>query len=262
MIIKRQIVPNFFTGMNFILGLCVILIVTGSQTDSFVVSWVTKSPFMLGAWMILWSVNMDKMDGLTARLMNASSDFGAEFDSLADLLTFGISPAMLVFYYTKSINPLWFNNHKVLMFVALVVYAIFTAMRLARFNSDPCTKLNRSFFTGLPSTVAGGLVALVVILFDQYELYKMGSSAMSILPSLLIACGLAMVSPFLLPKLARRKRVVLNFMQTILVVFGYIFSFGMLFPEYLFTIIVMYTIGGFLYSFINRSKIDEEFLES
>ena len=259
MIVKKQIVPNLFTGLNFILGLCVIIVVTGFHNQETLISWISKSPIVLGAWMILWSVNMDKMDGLTARLMNASSEFGAEFDSLADLLTFGVAPGFLVFYFVKQKNYDWFVQNQPLMFVALFVYAICTAMRLARFNTNESAPLFKVYFTGLPSTVAGGLTALSVILFDRYEIIDLNSHYISILPIMLIFLGVMMVSPLLFPKLMRRKKRWMNFFQLVFAVCGYVCGFAMIFPEFMFFIVMVYVLIGFCYGMIYRPQIIQKY---
>ena len=81
----RYLVPNAFTSMSLILGLIsVVLSVRGNPA--------------LAAWLILWGVLLDKLDGSAARLLNASSPFGAQLDPFADFVSFGIAPAALFFF--------------------------------------------------------------------------------------------------------------------------------------------------------------------
>ena len=74
----RFILPNAFTSLNFLLGAFSICWTTGAFT--------AKDPILMGAYFIILSVLLDKLDGFAARLVNASSEFGAQFDSLADLI--------------------------------------------------------------------------------------------------------------------------------------------------------------------------------
>ena len=84
----RYVFPNAFTSMNFLLGVFSICWVTGT--------FATKDPILMGAYFIILCVLLDKLDGFAARLVNASSEFGAQFDSLADLIAFGLAPAFCI----------------------------------------------------------------------------------------------------------------------------------------------------------------------
>ena len=83
MVKLRYTIPNSFTALSLLLG--VGSIVTGQLGN-----------LELAGWMIVWCGLLDVMDGLAARLLKATSDFGAEFDSMADLVSFGVAPGMLV----------------------------------------------------------------------------------------------------------------------------------------------------------------------
>jgi CDP-diacylglycerol--serine O-phosphatidyltransferase len=90
---SRFILPNAFTSMNFLLGVFAICWVTGAFS-----SFTGADPIRTGAYFILLSVLLDKLDGFAARLVNASSEFGAQFDSLADLISFGLAPSFTIFF--------------------------------------------------------------------------------------------------------------------------------------------------------------------
>ena len=81
----RYLVPNGCTALSMLFG-CASAVCSSTQQ------------FELAAWLILWGVLLDKLDGLMARLMNATSNFGVQFDSFADFIVFGIAPAALVYY--------------------------------------------------------------------------------------------------------------------------------------------------------------------
>ena len=81
----RYHIPNTFTALSLLLGFASIITATIGQLE-------------LAAWMIVWCGLLDVMDGLAARLLKATSLFGAEFDSMADLIAFGAAPAVLVMF--------------------------------------------------------------------------------------------------------------------------------------------------------------------
>ena len=115
-----------------------------------------------------WAILLDALDGRVARLANAASDFGVEFDSLADVLSFGIAPAVLAFAWGYGGVP---QLAKVAWFASFI-YLICGALRLARFNvgahkpQKPTevnpAKLDKKQFVGLPIPAAAGLIAAIV----------------------------------------------------------------------------------------------------
>ena len=83
--VLRYTIPNGFTAFSLLLG--ITSIVTTQLGD-----------LELAAWMIVWCGLLDTMDGVAARILKATSSFGAEFDSMADLVAFGVAPAILVLH--------------------------------------------------------------------------------------------------------------------------------------------------------------------
>ena len=104
---------------------------------------------------------MDILDGRVARLMKATSQFGLEFDSLADVVSFCVAPAFLIYSFALSAlgRPAWFGAF---------LFVICGALRLARFNVHTGT-VDRRFFVGLPTPAAAGLVVSAVILLKGVE---------------------------------------------------------------------------------------------
>jgi CDP-diacylglycerol--serine O-phosphatidyltransferase len=102
---------------------------------------------------------LDGLDGRIARLTRTSSDFGVQFDSLADIVSFGIAPALLA--YQWALLPL----DRMGRFIAFI-YVVCAAMRLARFNLKVNVEEKRHF-AGLPSPAAGGVIACVVFAFPE-----------------------------------------------------------------------------------------------
>jgi CDP-diacylglycerol--serine O-phosphatidyltransferase len=264
MVQKRFLVPNLFTGLNFLIGIYAILLMAEAmipERSGRSIPLFGKTPLELAAWMITWCVLLDKLDGFMAKLLNASSEFGAQFDSLADLVAFGVAPALLVYYYLHSAAPEWAAAHRPLMIASLSVYVLCAALRLARYNAVDADGL-KDWFHGLPSTFAGGFVALSVILHSQYGLAGAFPFSLTMLPLLLILTGLLMVSPLYLPKLTRRKSGALNALQIGNVFAGYVCGFGMIFPEYLYLLLLVYGVFGFGTGLSRRAEIEATLPES
>ncbi len=132
------------------------LITTASLFCAFLaLVWISRGIFESAAIAIFFAALLDGLDGKVARITNTSSAFGVEYDSLADLVAFGVTPAFLLFnwqlaYYGRAGLAVCF------LFVAC------GAMRLARFNVSTGTA-NKKFFTGLPIPAAGCTVAALVL---------------------------------------------------------------------------------------------------
>ena len=108
------VLPNLFTASSIFVG--VISIVEAS-----------KDHFVLASWLILLALIFDGLDGRIARMTNTTSQFGVEFDSLADIISFGIAPAMILYFFVGD----EFGRFGILV---SALYVIFGAIRLARFN--------------------------------------------------------------------------------------------------------------------------------
>jgi CDP-diacylglycerol--serine O-phosphatidyltransferase len=255
---KRYLVPNLFTGLNFLLGIFSILVMAEAFTSpepGRPILGFSKAPLILAAWIIVWCVLLDKLDGFAARILKASSDFGAQFDSMADLIAFGIAPGFLVYFFMQSLDYAWFAAHRPLMLVSVSVYMLCASMRLARYNAIDSEELV-NYFHGLPSTFAGGFMAVSVILYSKYQVAGMFQGSMLILPLLLILVGILMVSPLYLPKLVRRENKAFNFFQIVNIILGYSCGFGMIFPEYLYAGALTYGLFGFGYGFLKKGVIN------
>jgi CDP-diacylglycerol---serine O-phosphatidyltransferase len=251
----RYILPSFITGVNFILGIYAILIAAifahGQPNSELTI--FGQTPLIGAAWIIVWCNLLDKLDGMMARILNAFSEFGAQFDSLADLISFGLAPSFLVYCYLRHEAPVWANANLRLLVISLTVYVLCAAIRLARYNAKDAHALS-SVFMGMPSTFAGGLTALSVILFDKYGVAARFAGGYYLLPLILITLGIFMVSPLYFPKIAKRKTRVLNLIQFPAILSGYICGFGMIFPEYMYALLLIYGAVGFSYAFIHRAE--------
>ena len=140
--------------------------------------------FIHAAVAIFISMIFDGLDGRVARLTHTQSAFGAEYDSLADMVSFGIAPALVVF--TWSLAPLGKIG-----WIAAFIYAVGAALRLARFNTMLGVEEKR-YFTGLPSPAAAALVAGVI--WAANDKGVTGESMATIMALLVPITGLLMVS--------------------------------------------------------------------
>src|SRR5277367_2826883 len=168
--------PTLFTAGNIFLGfIAIVQSVEGSLfgNDGNLGS---NPHFEMAAKAIGVAVVLDGLDGRIARLTNTVSDFGREMDSLADVITFGIAPAVLAYCWgVQTVKPGPFLDHRVGIFVAFL-FLLCGAARLARFNvqTNPIPKnpgrSDRKYFVGLPIPAGAGMVAAVVYACDSVPL--------------------------------------------------------------------------------------------
>jgi CDP-diacylglycerol--serine O-phosphatidyltransferase len=153
---------------------------------------------MLAGWLIMLAMIFDALDGHVARLTKASSDFGAQLDSLCDLVTFGVAPAFLL----VKMCPGFTFHHNQMIWIIAAAFASCAALRLARFNVETDEEDDHMTFSGLPSPAAASVVASFAILF--YTLRRENNAfayaatidevVQRVLPFLALATALLMVS--------------------------------------------------------------------
>jgi CDP-diacylglycerol--serine O-phosphatidyltransferase len=170
-----SLIPNILTTGNLFSGLASILFVFGGN-------------FEAAAIAILVAIVFDVLDGTTARLMKSTSDFGLQYDSLGDVVSFGVAPGLLVFVWALS-------TPKMLGAAVMFAFVACGALRLARHNVLATTNNNEKPFTGLPIPGAAGVIATLVI-FDQHVV-SLGESVKPILGIVLtLSLAFLMVSTF------------------------------------------------------------------
>jgi CDP-diacylglycerol--serine O-phosphatidyltransferase len=254
---SRFIVPNTFTAFSFLLGIYVILL----ATDALPSPLNNKINIIFASHLIVICALLDKLDGFAAKLLNASSDFGAQFDSLADLIAFGVAPAMCVIYAYQQFAPDWYANNQVVLMIFLSIYVLCAAIRLARYNATDSTA-HPDWFVGLPSTFVGALNALTLILCYQYGFFREGS-AMLLAPALmLIVTALFMVAPLYLPKLKVRKNKFINIVQIAGIATGYGLGFSMKYSEVILFLICAYAIIGLCLGIQHRRDLHDTDVDS
>lgn len=170
--VNIYILPNLLTTMNMFCGFYAI--VHSIQGD-----------YLTAAYAIVAAAIFDLLDGRVARMTGSTSEFGAEYDSLSDLVSFGMAPATLLFLW--SLQP--FGR---IGWLASFFFVACGALRLARFNVQKKV-LNKAYFQGLPIPMAAGIVASSVLAFTDLELEP---SRSMILLAITFLLGCVMVSSF------------------------------------------------------------------
>lgn len=166
------VLPNLMTTGNIFCGFFAIIKTINGN-------------FLHAAYAIVAAAIFDQLDGRLARLTRSTSKFGAEYDSLCDLVSFGIAPAVLLFQW--ALSP--FGR---LGWVACFLFVACGALRLARFNVQ-ANVVEKNYFQGLPIPMAAGIVASSVLAFDDLGL---DPKASVLLLTMTILLAFVMVSNF------------------------------------------------------------------
>jgi CDP-diacylglycerol---serine O-phosphatidyltransferase len=183
--------------------------------------------FRWAGWFIVFAAILDMLDGRVARLSNTGTRFGAELDSLVDVISFGVAPALLIYF-------LDFSNAGRFAWILCYIYVTAVALRLARFNVLSAGKPPTSSFTGLPSPAAGATLA-VYYPFSQTEWYGASVAYLDLqhqgLVVLMLLLAVLMVSNVKYPKFPpiglRSTKGLLGLAVHLTILLG-----GILAPEY------------------------------
>jgi len=148
------VLPNLLTTANMFFGF-------------FAIIYSIKGEYLFSAYAIVAGAVFDLFDGRVARMTNSTSQFGAEYDSLSDLVSFGMAPSILLFLW--ALQP--FGR---LGWLAAFLFVACGALRLARFNVQATHTGSRKDFQGLPIPMAAGIVSGSVLAFHDlgWEAYK------------------------------------------------------------------------------------------
>ncbi|MBP2626473.1 MAG: CDP-diacylglycerol/serine O-phosphatidyltransferase [Firmicutes bacterium] len=166
----KSIIPNSLTALNLILGIGAIIATINGD-------------FYQAALFIVAAMISDGLDGRVARYLNASSEFGKELDSLCDLVSFGVAPAILAYVFLLKDLP------GVIGYFIAAFFATCGALRLARFNVN--TGIVKGYFMGLPIPAAGCVLATFIMLGIK--------PPGPIFPIMVIICAYLMVSTIKYP---------------------------------------------------------------
>lgn len=163
----HKLIPNIITIMALAAGLTSIQFAMDGYWERAVIA-------------IVVAAALDALDGATARLLKATSDFGAQLDSFSDFLSFGVAPAMVLFLWVLE------ESGKV-GWIAMLVYAVATALRLARYNITPAPKTgvwSKGFFAGVPAPAGAGMALFPLFIWllspDFFEQFAFANFAVGL----------------------------------------------------------------------------------
>lgn len=198
------VLPNFFTASSAFLGVISVLASVNAE-------------FTKAAIYIFLSLIFDGLDGRVARMTNSMSKFGAEFDSLADIIAFGVAPAIL-FYYSIGVN------YGKLGSLITATYVVFGAIRLARFNVT-MSQNEPSVFIGVPIPTAAIVSAMWIMLYEKYTFLQGYEFYILVLQAVL---GILMVSNVRYPsfkKIDFKKSNVIKILIYMVIAFSLIYLY-------------------------------------
>ena len=263
------VLPTALTLANVVFGFLAVARIIDAMAMSAAGNGVYDPAFtekMLQAcWCIAAAMVCDAFDGRLARMMKVTSDFGAQLDSLADMVTFGMAPALLAkAMYGHTMEQLGLRSHPGLVTLLCSLYLMGAAMRLARFNvsTEPDESAHDTFL-GLPSPAAAGTVVslCLFVLVGRSEIGlapetadKLGAILLRALPGVAAALGLLMISHVryvhLFQRYVKSRTRAATFVRMVLAVW-----IGWFFWEWaLFVACLVYVLGGLLLWAIARSR--------
>ncbi len=203
--------------------------------------------FELAAKGIFAAMVLDGLDGRVARLTRTQSEFGAEYDSLSDMVSFGAAPALVIYEWSlKGMNQLgWF---------AAFIYCACAALRLARFNTN-IDVVDKRYFQGLPSPAAAGLIAGLVWAMESYDVARADVPLLAW--ALTLFAGITMVSSvrFYSGKDINLRRSV-PFRVVVMIALGVValMLIANNLPELLFGVFAIYAASGYVMWALERVR--------
>ena len=174
------LLPNLFTTAGLFAGFYAIIAAANGQ-------------FVHASIAVFVAAVMDGLDGRVARLTGTSSEFGVQYDSLADLVSFGMAPALVMYHWSLSALRLDSPVMGRIGWAAAFLYAACAALRLARFNTQVAV-VDKRWFVGLASPAAAGLMMSFVWAFADGNLGWTGEELRFVALAVTIAAALLMVS--------------------------------------------------------------------
>jgi CDP-diacylglycerol--serine O-phosphatidyltransferase len=235
----RYVIPNAVTSLSLVLGLGVIAVASSGD-------------FELAGWLMVWCVLLDKLDGTSARLLGSSSKFGAQLDSLADLVVFGVAPATTIMLLARAEPAIFapWSGLEAVMYAMLALFVVCASLRLAKFNVL-AEAGGPSVFFGIPTTFSGGVLALLMLIGLHHDLPLL----LRALPVIALSFGLLMVSNLVLPKLGQPTNKFFHVFRLVAVGLCYVFGFMRIFPEYILGVSLFFILFGIGYGLVHREEL-------
>lgn len=188
---------------------------------------------------------LDGLDGRVARMTHTQSAFGAEYDSLSDMVSFGVAPALVIYEFALQ-------GMGKLGWIAAFVYCAGAALRLARFNTQLETVTDKRFFQGMPSPSAAALIAGFVWVMVEYGIS--GQEVRWVAAFVALFAGLTMVSNF---KYYSGKEINLRKSVPFFVILLIVLAFILIStspPEVLFGAFLLYGLSGYVYALMRLGR--------
>ena len=240
----RVILPNMLTLIGVCIGLTSIRFALDGRFEFAIVA-------------IILAAVIDGLDGRIARLIKGTSKVGKELDSLTDMISFGVAPAFIMYFW--KLNTLGRFG-----WLVCLIYVICVALRLARFNvnSDQEPSWRDNFFEGVPSP-AGGILVLTPLIFSMTNFELISINYDIVVPIFFIVTSLLLISKF--PSYSFKK-IVIQRKTTIFLLFGIVLFFGLLliYPFNVIAIsaivyLLMLPISFFHYQKLKKRNEDQNF---
>ena len=202
----RIILPNMFTLVGVCIGLSSI-------------KFAFDGKFELSIIAILVAAIIDGLDGRIARLIKGTSQVGKELDSLTDVISFGVAPAFIMYFW--SLNQLGRVG-----WLICLIYVVCVALRLARFNisSEAESSWKDNFFQGVPSP-AGGVLVLMPLIYSFSEIQLIEFDYNILVPAFFLITSVLLISKIPTYSL---KKIVVKRSTTIFLLFSIVLYFGLL----------------------------------
>ena len=174
------LLPNLFTTGAMFAGFYAIIASIGGRYSEAAIA-------------VFVAAVLDGLDGRVARLTNTQSDFGVQYDSLSDLVSFGLAPSLVLYTWSLSALKAYGSGWGKLGWAAAFIYAACAALRLARFNTQAGVA-DKNYFQGLASPAAAAVCMSFVWSVEKFGLS--GSEFCFVTPVIVLVAGLLMVSRF------------------------------------------------------------------
>lgn len=238
----RYLAPNLITSASLVFGLVSL-------------SAAHRGDWRLAGWMIIYAVMCDRLDGLVARRLKATSEFGVQLDSFADFLNFGLAPAFLIYSFLRSPNqvtatldlPYDHGIARAYLAGACAVWVLAAVFRLARFNVNAEDDVPTRIYFGVPTTLAGGLLVVWFLALLKYAApghtfggpKLFGADTITprgvwlAIPGLMLVGAYLMASSLRMLKIGSAESKKITVLLIVLVVSGYLLGFAQMLPEYL-----------------------------
>ncbi|OGS27506.1 MAG: CDP-diacylglycerol--serine O-phosphatidyltransferase [Elusimicrobia bacterium RIFOXYB2_FULL_48_7] len=225
----------------------------------------SQGNYYTAAWLIMAAMVFDGLDGTIARATKTTSFLGIELDSFADITSFCIAPAVMMYFVVLK-------DYKLPGLAVAFLFVVFGALRLARYNIKSFeAKSFISYFEGLPTPAAGGILASIVLIFGVFQKFEQGIKIKTIplvmdrvpyifqfMPAIMLVLGFLMISKFRYVSFSKSKLFKKTSLRTfVMVVVGVLLILS--YPEnMIFIMFSIYVLSGIIEFFWRMNNMQHE----